>query len=55
MKRITITEASKMLNVSEQCTRMMIQSGQIENKEKKDVMQQRLYKLRERILYKRIF
>jgi len=29
MKRITITEASKMLNVSEQCTRMMIQSGQI--------------------------
>lgn len=30
-------------------------SVQIENKEKKDVMQQRLYKLRERILYKRIF
>ena len=29
MKRITITEASKMLNVSEQCTRMMIQAGQI--------------------------
>ena len=29
MKRITITQASKMLNVSEQCTRMMIQAGQI--------------------------
>lgn len=29
MKRLTITEASKMLNVSEQCTRMMIRAGQI--------------------------
>ena len=47
MKRITITEASLENLVSK--------SGQIENKEKKDVMQQRLYKLRERILYKRIF